>query len=135
MAVIIGFTDILVRVVITTVSRVGFVRSVRTGVVCAFTVREAAVALSVVRSITGRDVRAAVPVVRVGAGTRVGRGFRVFFALPVVVFHVVLVRVAATTVSLVGWARVERTGATADLVVRVGTTVWRVAAAVVRCTR
>ena len=135
MPVVTAFVDIRVRVVITTDSRVGCVRAVRTGVVCAFTVREAAVALSVVRSITARDVRTAVPVLRVGAATRVGRGFLVFSALPVVVFHVVLVRVSATTVSLVGLARVERTGATADLVVRVGTSVRRVAAVDVRDVR
>ena len=133
--VLIAFVDTRVRVVITTDARVGFVRAVRTGVVCAFTVREAAVALSVVRSIAARDVRTAVPVLRVGAATRVGRGFRVFSALPVVVFHVVLVRVSATTVSRVGLARVERTGATADLVVRVGTSVRRVAAVDIRDVR
>ena len=135
MPVVTAFVDIRVRVVITTDSRVGFVRAVRTGVVCAFTVRDAAVALSVVRSITARDVRTAVPVLRVGAATRVGRGFLVFSALPVVVFLVVLVRVSTTTVSLVGLARVERTGASADFVVRVGTSVWRVAAVDVRDVR
>ena len=73
--------------------------------------------------------------VRVGAGTRVGRGFRVRFAAPVVVFHVALVRVFATTVSLVGLARVERTRVAGDFVLRVGTTVKRVAAGVVRDAR
>ena len=93
---------VLIGVVTTAGSRVGFVRAVRTGAVCSFIVRETAVAPSVVRTITGRDVRAAVPVLRVGAGTRVGRVLRVRFASPVVVFQVVRSGAVTATVSLVG---------------------------------
>jgi hypothetical protein len=117
--VVVAVVDVVVVVVVVVVFRVVVV------VVGVVVVMVVVVAVVIVVFGFGR---------RVGADTRVGRFVRVCFALPVVC-HVVLSRVVVTIGALVGFVCAVRTGSVEALAVRAGTTVVRMAAAVVRAGR